>query len=104
MLNPLKMKNANNNTKLMTVAPVQAGNAVGVPPEWGAHQTATAIYGLKRGMLYALEKEGLITGVSLRRKGQRHGVKLWSMPSIAGYLNALMQEQERNKMSNINSP
>ena len=93
-------------SRATTTVPVAEGDARGVGVEWARHWTVTRVHGIARGMLYVLEKEGLITGVSLRRKGQRHGVKLWSMPSIAGYLNALMQEQEqeRNKMSNISSP
>ena len=93
-------------TPTLTTAPVTEVDASGVEIEWARHWSVTRTHGLSRGMLYALEKEGLIKGVSLRRKGQRHGVKLWSMPSIAGYLNALMQEQEqaRAKEADTASP
>lgn len=93
-------------SRATTTVPVAEGDARGVGVEWARHWTVTRVHGIARGMLYVLEKEGLITGVSLRRKGQRHSIKLWSMPSIAGYLNALMQEQElaRTKGTETDSP
>ena len=48
-------------------------------------------YGLRRSLLYALHKEGLIRGVSLRRKGTARGKRLWSCDSIRAYLTSQME-------------
>jgi hypothetical protein len=50
------------------------------------------IFTLKRGHLYLLEQEGLIKGVSLRRRGAARGKKLWDVGSIRRYLAAQMKD------------
>ncbi len=48
---------------------------------------------LRRGMLYALESEGLIETVSLRRPGKARGRKLIVLRSLKSYLEGLRREQ-----------
>jgi hypothetical protein len=48
-------------------------------------------FGLRRSLLYALHREGLISGVSLRRKGTVRGKRLWSCDSIREFLRRQME-------------
>ena len=45
-------------------------------------------FALRRSHLYQLHKDGLIRGVSLRRRGAARGRRLWSIDSIRSYLNS----------------
>jgi hypothetical protein len=47
---------------------------------------AKARFGLGRSYLYTLEAEGKIRGVSLRKKGQLRGKRLWDVASIRRFL------------------
>jgi hypothetical protein len=48
-------------------------------------------FGLRRSLLYELHAEGLIQGVSLRRRGSVRGKRLWSIDSIRSYLASQME-------------
>lgn len=48
-------------------------------------------FGLRRSLLYSLHREGLIRGVSLRRKGTVRGKRLWSCDSIRKFLRRRME-------------
>jgi hypothetical protein len=48
-------------------------------------------FGLRRSLLYNLHAQGLIKGVSLRRRGALRGKRLWSIDSIRSYLASQMQ-------------
>ena len=65
----------------LTTAPVLPGNTGGVFPEFGRWQDVRRIFGIKRGQLYLLMKEGRIRSVSLRRDKRRLNsaadVELW---------------------------
>ena len=52
-------------------------------------------YGLRRSLLYALHKEGLIDGVSMRRRGAAKGKRLWSCDSIRRYLASQMETEAK---------
>ena len=54
-------------------------------------QGAFLRFGLKRSLLYDLFGQGLIKGVSLRRRGAIRGKRLWSVDSIRAYLNSQMK-------------
>ena len=54
-------------------------------------QGAFVRFGLKRSLLYNLHGQGLIKGVSLRRRGAARGKRLWSVDSIRAYLNSQMK-------------
>jgi hypothetical protein len=71
-----------------TTAPVQASTANDA--EWCDSPGAFYRYGLRRSLLYALHKEGVIDGVSLRRRGAARGKRLWSCDSIRRYLASQM--------------
>ena len=53
--------------------------------------------GLKRGMLYQLDKEGLIRTVSLRRKGTTRARRLIVLSSLLEYLRGLDAAQNGGK-------
>ena len=42
-------------------------------------------------MVYILERERAIKTISLRKRGQRHGVKLINVASVREYLKGLME-------------
>lgn len=51
-------------------------------------------FGLKRSLLYQLHAQGLIKGMSLRRRGAARGKRLWSIDSIRSYLASQMGSVE----------
>ena len=51
------------------------------------------LFGIVRSTAYLLANEGRISTISLRRKGQARSVRLVSVPSVRGYLNRLLAEQ-----------
>jgi predicted DNA-binding transcriptional regulator AlpA len=48
---------------------------------------------LKRGLLYLLSAEGKVKSVSLRRKGNQKGCRLFCLQSVSEYLHRLMADQ-----------
>ena len=66
----------------LTTEPVKPGNFNGSNPEFGRVADVTRLYGLKRGTLYNLLRDGKIRGCLLRVRGQRSGVRLFEMASI----------------------
>lgn len=87
------------NSFLTTEAPsiaLPAPAVIGVEPEFIAMPSPgreCPYSGLKRGMLYVLEREGLIKTVSLRRKGSARGRRLIVLASLKAYLRGLNAEQ-----------
>ena len=71
-----------------TIAPVQASPATDA--EFCDNPGAFGRFGLKRSLLYDLYAQGLIKGVSLRRRGAARGKRLWSIDSIRSYLASQM--------------
>ena len=51
-----------------------------------------ATFGIKRSLAYDLHSQGLIKGVSLRRRGQTRGKRLWDVASVRAYLASLGEE------------
>jgi hypothetical protein len=72
-----------------TTAPVQASPAF--EAEFCDNGGAYLRFGIRRSLLYQLHKEGLIDGVSLRRRGAARGKRLWSCDSIRRYLASQME-------------
>ena len=72
-----------------TAAPVQASPAS--EAEFCDNGGAYLRFGIRRSLLYQLHKEGLIDGVSLRRRGAARGKRLWSCDSIRRYLASQMK-------------
>ena len=48
-------------------------------------------FGIKRSLAYALMADGAIKGVSLRRRGQLKGKRLFDVASVRAFLNAQPQ-------------
>jgi hypothetical protein len=72
-----------------TTAPVQASLASDA--EFCDSPGAFLRFGLRRSLLYDLYAQGLIQGVSLRRRGAARGKRLWNIASIRAYLVAQMK-------------
>jgi hypothetical protein len=73
-----------------TTPPVAASPATDV--EFCDSPGAFQRFNLRRSHLYQLHKDGLIQGVSLRRRGAARGRRLWSIDSIRAYLNSQMDK------------
>lgn len=50
-----------------------------------------SLFGIKRSLAYALLAEGLIQGVSLRRRNQVRGKRLFKVDSVRAYLRSQME-------------
>ena len=55
-------------------------------PEWGDCRAVHARFGIGKSTLYRLEAEGKIRACSLRERGKLRGKKLWSMDSVAQFI------------------
>lgn len=75
-----------------TVAPVQASPAQDA--EFCDSPGAKSRFGLGRTYLYSLLEQGLIRGVSLRKRGQTKGKRLWDVESIRRFLNSRMEDAQ----------
>lgn len=74
-----------------TIEPVQPGNFTGAMPEFGRLADVQRLFGLKRGTVYNLLLDGKIKGVLLRVRGQKSGIRLIQMSSVAGFINRQME-------------
>lgn len=63
-------------------------------PEFGRWRDVERLFGIKRGTLYNLIKEGKIKSVMLRHKGNVHGCRLIHLASVSQYLNQLLEAQQ----------
>lgn len=52
------------------------------------------MFGIKRSLAYQLLGDGAIKGVSLRRRGQTRGKRLFSVDSVRAYLASQMEKEE----------
>ena len=64
-------------------------------PEWGDCRAIHSRFGIGKSTLYRLEAEGKIRACSLRERGKKRGKKLWSMDSVAQFI---------ERMANANQP
>jgi hypothetical protein len=83
-------------TPRFTTAPVALGSNTDVLPEFGRWQDVQYHFGIKRGTLYALLAEGKIKSISMRRKGNKHGCRLFYLPGISEYLHSLLEAQTKH--------
>ena len=76
-----------------TTAPVRATPAyvAGQDPEFLDARGVEARYSIRRSLLYELHNGGHIKSVSLRRRGQSRGKRLFSVDSIRGFLREQME-------------
>lgn len=70
-----------------TATPIEPGESGSIAPEFVRVPDCERLFGLKRGLTYALIKDGVIKSVCLRRPGARTGVRLVSYHSVREYLN-----------------
>ena len=81
-----------------TVEPVKPGDASNLTPEFLRTEDVRKIFGIKRGSLYGLAKLGLVKSCLLRIRGNRLGVRLWSVDSIRGYIREQMSVSENSEV------
>lgn len=67
-----------------------AANASWPHPEFVDCKGLEAGWGIKRSLAYSLLADGLIRGVSLRRRGQVRGKRLFDVASVRAYLASQM--------------
>src|ERR1700739_1575179 len=85
-------KNISNNAEwaaAYTTAPV--GLSPATDPEFVDAAGLQSRFGIKRSLAYALLGEGAIRGVSLRRRGQARGKRLFCVDSVRKYLKSQME-------------
>jgi len=68
-----------------------AARASHVDPEFVDCPGLEARFGIKRSLAYALLAEGAIRGVSLRRRGQIRGKRLFDVASVRDFLRTQTQ-------------
>jgi hypothetical protein len=75
-----------------TTAPVQAAPvpAAASDIEFVDSEGLEQRFSIGRSLAYELAGQGLIAGVSLRRRGQTRGKRLWNVDSVRRYLASLM--------------
>ena len=76
---------ADQTTDKVKTTPAQVVN-----PEFVNIHGMESMFGIKRGLAYNLMESGDIKGVSLRRRGQNRGKRLFVVDSVRAYLNAQM--------------
>jgi len=74
-----------------TIAPVTVAQASATQdPEFLDAAGLQARFGIKRSLAYVLLGDGAIQGVSLRRRGQLRGKRLFSVASVRAFLRSQM--------------
>jgi hypothetical protein len=89
-------KNKNNNAvtgAAYTSAPVEPSPID--DPEFVDAVGLQARFGIKRSLAYALLGDGAIQGVSLRRRNQTRGKRLFSVDSVREYLTCQMERASK---------
>lgn len=79
--------------KILTAAPVVAGDFSGVAPEFGRVRDVTKLFGLRRGTIYNLLSRGRIKGCVLRVCGSKSGVRVIDLASVRQFITAEMAHQ-----------
>jgi hypothetical protein len=75
-----------------TVAPSEAAQSASrMEPEFVDCKGLEAGWGIKRSLAYQLLADGKIRGVSLRRRNQIRGKRLFSVDSVRAFLHAQME-------------
>jgi predicted DNA-binding transcriptional regulator AlpA len=69
-----------------STAPVQPGDCTSILPEFGRTPEVTRLFGLKRGTLYNLLRDGKIRGCVLRSRGMKSGCRLWDLASVREFI------------------
>ena len=83
------IKNTGGNA--LTIAPVTVSSVKDVEPEFLDAAGIQSRYGIKRSLAYSLLADGSIRGVSLRRRGQQRGKRLFDCASVRAFLRSQME-------------
>jgi hypothetical protein len=87
--------NSGEHSLLTTALPSEAAaKASQLDPEFCDVRGLDRLFGIKRSLGYTLLAEGLIESVSLRRRGQIRGKRLFNVDSVRAYLREQMQSQK----------
>ena len=80
----------------LTTAPATAtpAHVAGQDPEFLDARGVEARFSIRRSLLYELHYGGHIKSVSLRRKGQLRGKRLFDVQSLRAFLNSRTKEGE----------
>jgi hypothetical protein len=82
-----------NSSSRRLTSPVEPNVTTGVLPEFGRTGDVNRLYGIKRGTLYALNRQGKVKSCLLRVAGQKSGVRLWHLESIRQLVHGQMAAQ-----------
>ena len=88
----MKISNDKGGNALTTVAPVQVSPVNDA--EFVDAPGLQSLFSIKRSLAYSLLADGLIKGVSLRRRGQLRGKRLFEVASVRAYLASQMETEE----------
>jgi hypothetical protein len=78
-----------------TTAPVNVAQASATQdPEFLDAAGLQSRFGIKRSLAYVLLAEGAIKGVSLRRRGQLRGKRLFAVDSVREFLRSQMESEK----------
>jgi hypothetical protein len=85
----------------LTTAPLSeaAARASQLDVEFCDFRGLDRLFGIKRSLGYQLVAEGLIKSVSLRRRGQLRGKRLFDVASVRVYLRSQMTNQQGKKQA-----
>lgn len=89
---PLDTRKIGGHSDETTIAPVSVAQAGATQdPEFLDAPGLQARFGIKRSLAYVLMADGAIRGVSLRRRGQLRGKRLFDVASVRAYLASQME-------------
>jgi|ERR1041385_1218132 hypothetical protein len=78
----MPFKFMNSKQKYFTIEPVQPGDCNGIFPEYCRAQMVQRIWGVKRGSLENLRRQGRVRSVLLRITGAKQGIRLYEVASL----------------------
>jgi hypothetical protein len=78
-----------------TTAPIEASPPSAVDPEFVDVPGLFSRFGIKRSLAYVLLKDGVIKGVSLRRRGHTRGKRLFAVDSVRAFLRSQMEAERQ---------
>jgi len=85
--------NALKRVRTATIHSVKPGDTSHLNPEFLRTEDVKKVFGIRRGSLYGLGAQGKVKSVLLRIRGNRLGVRLWSVVSIRSYIEREMEEK-----------
>lgn len=71
-----------------------SGVVVSAATEFTDYHGVLELFGLRRSTAYHLDRQGLITSVSLKENGEKRGKRLFYVPSIRAYLNSKLGNEQ----------